>query len=83
MSKFSRLATKDDFEGCNIQLDHFNFMSDAVKELIEQNKFHQAVSLLGSTGKGSMWAKPYCEEYLTYLKAKRDFDNGHTVFIKY
>jgi hypothetical protein len=81
---YSRLATKEDFQGIEIQYDRSGYMSDNIKTLIEQDEFKKAVSLFGQQcGRGISFSLPYCEKYLKYVLAKRDFDNGKMVFVSY
>ena len=81
--KYSRLATEEDFRGYKVEYDHYREMNDDVKELIEQDKFKEAMNLFSkSNGLGIAVANKYCREYQKYVFAKRDFEDGKMVFIK-
>jgi len=81
---FFRPATKDDFTGYDIQYDHFRYMSDEVKALIEKDDDRSALQQFRSeTGRGFNELKKYCEEYKKYISAKRDFEDGKQVFVSY
>lgn len=82
--KFFRPATKDDFLGYEVQYDHFGYMSDEVKRLLEKDNFNGALAHFRTeTGRGMAELKKCCEEYRKYVFAKRDFENGKPVFVSY
>lgn len=82
--KFYRPAIEKDFENFEKICNHNLKLGDDIKEMIERNAFHSAVAILAKRNrKGAAWAKPYCEDYLAYVRARKDFQNGRTVFVPY
>lgn len=82
--KFYRPATSKDFENYDQICDHDLKIGEDIKEMIERNAFHSAVTILAKrSGKGAAWANPYCDDYLAFVRARKDFRNGRTVFVPY
>lgn len=84
MVKYFRPATGDDFKGHDVQFDHYRYMGDDIKKLIEEDRLREAMNKLRKeTSMGLVQIKSYCDEYQKYLTAKKDFENGKPVFVPY
>jgi hypothetical protein len=84
--KFYRLATEDDFnKRCEIEIGHFeHYLPSEVEKLIEEDQFNKAVSKLRELrGFGIESCKIICQEYKGFINAKRDFNNGKSVYTDY
>lgn len=84
---FYRLATKEDFDkDLLLKYDAYSegFINNEIKLLIENGKLPQAAETMRKiTGISVYDCKGYCEQYLTFYRAKCDFDNGLPVYTDY
>jgi len=59
-------------------------MDDEVKRYIEQENMFKAIEFLKRKfGMGVMTAREHCNEYATFVQAKKDFEDGKAVYVHY
>lgn len=85
MRGYYRLATEKDFERYEIPMNHFESqLPREVEILVEEGDLRKASSLLQQrNGLGIHDCHRYCKMYQTFLRAKKDFENGINVYTEY